>query len=257
MFPVIALDLDGTLLRSNGSISKRSIRILEGCLEAGIKIVIATARPPRMISKILPELLSALPCICYNGAEIYEAGRRTAVFHLEPEAARQIVTTVNTFSPDSAVSAEIDDWAYCDRVIDNPLLPPPYDVVDLINFIEKPVAKVLFDCSCLEDKEPLAHKFPHSCTCKFTCGGALGEVMSASSSKAAGLALLLEKWSMNLSDVIAFGDDVTDMEMLSKCGLGVAMANAVPEVKSAADRVTISNDEDGVAVVLEEVMGEL
>ncbi|MDE0463623.1 MAG: HAD hydrolase family protein, partial [Caldilineaceae bacterium] len=66
---------------------------------------------------------------------------------------------------------------------------------------------------------------------------------------------LLERWGVGMEAVISFGDDVNDVEMVAEAGLGVAMSNAVPEVKAAADRMTVSNKEDGVAVVLEEFLG--
>lgn len=250
MFRVVALDLDGTLLRSDETISERTMCALDRCREAGVMIVVATARPPRMVSSLLPRWLSELPYVCYNGAEIYEAGERVAACHIAPETARKIVRSVNIVSPGSAVSAEIDDWNYCDRTITSRW---PYDVVDLMQFINKPVAKVLFDCACIEDPSALHFQFPRECVCKFTSGGMLGEVMSVRASKAAGLAALLARWSLSLGDVIAFGDDTPDIEMLRECGMGVAMGNAIPEVKGIADRVTLTNDEDGVAVVLEEM----
>lgn len=252
MFPVIALDLDGTLLRSDGSISPRTMRVLDECLEAGVRIVIATARPPRMLPLLLPPSLQDSPFVCYNGAEVYDAGERVVACHIAPEVARQIVRRVNVVSPGSAVSAEIDDWSYCDRAIASPW---PYDVVDLIRFIDRPVAKVLFDCASIDDPASKAFDLPSECVCKFTSGGTLGEVMSSRASKATGLAALLARWSMSLSDVVAFGDDTPDIEMLGECGMGIAMANASPEAKSAANLVTSSNDEDGVAAILEEMMG--
>ena len=78
--------------------------------------------------------------------------------------------------------------------------------------------------------------------------------MPSGASKAAALGWLLDRWGLSQEDVVAFGDDVNDVEMVAEAGLGVAMANAVPEVKAAADRITVSNEEDGVAVVLEEFL---
>ena len=82
----------------------------------------------------------------------------------------------------------------------------------------------------------------------------LVQVIPYGASKAAALHWLLERWGLSLDEVIAFGDDVNDVEMVAEAGLGVAMANAVPEVKAVADRITTTNDEDGVAAVLEEFL---
>ena len=68
----------------------------------------------------------------------------------------------------------------------------------------------------------------------------------------------MNAWGIALSSVVAFGDDTNDVEMLRECGLGVAMANAVDEVKAVADFITLNNDDDGVGIVLEKLLaGEL
>ncbi|RIK43550.1 MAG: Cof-type HAD-IIB family hydrolase, partial [Chloroflexi bacterium] len=72
--------------------------------------------------------------------------------------------------------------------------------------------------------------------------------------KAAALAVLMADWGVPLAQVVAFGDDTNDIEMLQECGLGVAVANAADEVKQVADEITATNDEDGVAIVLERLL---
>jgi hydroxymethylpyrimidine pyrophosphatase-like HAD family hydrolase len=85
---------------------------------------------------------------------------------------------------------------------------------------------------------------------------ALVQVMARTASKGAALEAMVERWDLSLANVVAFGDDVNDVEMIESCGLGVAMANAVDEVKAVADFATTSNNEDGVAVVLERLLAE-
>lgn len=75
-------------------------------------------------------------------------------------------------------------------------------------------------------------------------------------SKASALKQLVNEWGIPLEKVVAFGDEVNDIDMLKAAGLGIAMGNADPEVKRYADCVTLSNDEDGVAVKIEELFGE-
>ena len=81
--------------------------------------------------------------------------------------------------------------------------------------------------------------------------------MDPTASKLDAILHLTQKLDISLKDVLVFGDDINDIEMIQNCGVGVAMANALDLVKDVADRITASNDEDGVAVILEEVLSEL
>ena len=80
-------------------------------------------------------------------------------------------------------------------------------------------------------------------------------ITSTRASKSEALRKLLGPQSISLDEVLAFGDDLPDLDMLSACGIPVAMANAFPEVKAVCPYQTASNDEDGVALVLEKMLG--
>ena len=83
----------------------------------------------------------------------------------------------------------------------------------------------------------------------------LVQIQSGTADKSTALKALVEEWGYSLTDVVAMGDDVNDTEMLRVSGFGVAVENALPEVKAAANRVTVSNDEDAVALIVEELLG--
>lgn len=251
MYRVVALDLDGTLLRSDGTISPRTLAALGRCREAGLRLVVATARPPRSVAAMLPPPFPPSPWVCYNGAEVYDAGRRVIQQAIPPTVAREIVAYLHARVPDAAVSVEIDDRLFANQPLGAPVL---HEVVDLETVVNRPVAKILFDARRIGDLETLRSSLSTHCRLVITDRGRLGQIMLTSVSKASALKILLDQWRLGFGDVIAFGDDVNDLDLLSSSGTGVAMANATWEVVAVANRITLSNDEDGVAVVLEEML---
>jgi len=252
---MIALDLDGTLLRGDFSISPRTLQTLKNCVARGLKVIIATARPPRTISAMLPAGFPEGPWICYSGAEIYARGARIMQNALAPARAKEIIKVIESCAPEAAISIEMDDRLFINRPLNGPWIHTV--VADLVAVIDKPVAKVLFDTSDFNDSASLRAHLPGDCKIiAFNEGPVhLAEIVANEVSKVAALKLLVARAGHTMKDVIAFGDSDGDAEMLAQCGLGVAMGNASEAVKAAADWITASNDEDGVAVALEKLLG--
>jgi len=253
MYRVIALDLDGTLLRSDGTMSRRTFLTLRTCMAVGMRLVIATSRPPRTVVKMLPPDFAAIPWVCYNGAEVYERGERTVQNALDPALSKEIIRTIQSAAPDATVSVEIDNQLFSDRPISGPWI---HLVADLYSVTARPAAKVIFDTARVADIGRLCAGLPGGCRAILTDGGTLRQVLTASASKAWALNVLLGRWKLTFGDVIAFGDDTNDIEMVEQSGIGIAMANACDEFKAVADRITLSNDDDGVAVMLEALIEE-
>ena len=86
-------------------------------------------------------------------------------------------------------------------------------------------------------------------------GATFLNIVSYRASKSQGLRHFLEPYGVSLSDVVAFGDDLPDVDMLSECGISIAVANAIPKVKATERYETAGNDEDGVAIALEQLFG--
>ena len=252
---VIALDLDGTLLQSDGTMSPRTLAAVQQCVKVGIKPVIATARPPRSVRRLLPPDFPAAPWACYIGAEIYDCGERIIQNDLSPEMARAIVCAISELAPKATISLEIDDQLFCSRPLKGPWL---HQVVpDLFAMIDRPVATIIFDFTQEAELDAFRHRLP--CACQLVPfliegDGWLANILAPGVSKALALEELVARWGLTMEEVIAFGDDQIDIEMLVKCGTGVAMGNASPEVRAIADIVTGTNDEDGVAQVLEQLV---
>jgi hypothetical protein len=251
-YTVVAVDLDDTIVRSDWTVSERTMRALRTWQEQRGPIVIATGRPPRWTRKI-PDPLHTHPWICYNGAVVHENGAE--IYHnLIPAATvRQIIRQFQERDPTCWLGLEIDDVLYINRRADR---PDAQFVEDLLTVADRPAAKVLFRLDDEAQIPSYLEMLPDGVRSLVSTKVALVQVMARTASKGTALQALVERWNLSLDQVVAFGDDVNDVEMVEESGLGVAMSNAVPEVKAVANCITGSNDEDGVAVVLERLLQE-
>jgi len=247
MQQIAAIDLDDTLLRSDGTLSSQTLTMLEQWQATGRRIVIATGRPPRSIGRSLPETLHGVPWICYNGAEIRLADA-PIYQNLVPAAdVYEILTRIQQATPTLLVGVEIDNVLYLNRTANR---TTPYEVADLFT-LDKPAAKVLLFSENAEPLARLAFDLPITSRVLYSARYPhFIQIIGCTTDKAEALRALVGEWHMTMADVVAFGDDTNDMEMVRDSGLGVAMDNAVEEVKAVATCVTKSNDEDGVALVL-------
>lgn len=253
---ILAFDLDGTLLRSDGTMSARTLSAACVCAAQGFEIIIATARPPRSVRVMLPDGFPPAPWVCYNGAEIHEHGKRIFQDPIPPPCADAIIRRLEALSPETTISVEIDDHLYANAPLSGPLTGPfAHTVVNLHSVLEKPAACILFDATGLDLADLQAELDGRARLLIAQIGqGALCNVVNWGVSKARALQVLLSKQGRTLQDVMAFGDSELDAEMLRESCIGVAVGNAHPAAKAAADYVTGTNDEDGVAEVLESLL---
>ncbi len=252
MQQIAAVDLDDTLLCSDGTISPRTLAALERWQASGRRIVIATGRPPRTIGGSLPAYLHELPWICYNGAEIRL--RDEPIYqNLVPAAdVYEILTQIQRTTPDLLLGLEVDNVLYLNRVANR---ATPYEVADLLS-LDRPAAKVLLFSENVEALARLTFELPASARALYSARYPhFIQIIGCRTDKAEALRVLVGEWNMTMDDVVAFGDDTNDVDMIAQSGKGVAVENAVDEVKAVADCITRSNDEDGVAIVLEELLG--
>lgn len=251
MISVVAVDLDETLLRSDGSVSERTLAALANWEGAGHRAVIATGRPPRSARRI-PDALLHLPCVCYNGAAIYQDGVQRYTRTINATDTYALVERLLDAGVAGWLGIEIDDVLYVNRPRDR--WPHVY-TPDLLEVAEQPAAKILLSMTEYVKAAPLVGTLPPSAQVLLSEKYDLAQIMPAGSSKATALQHLMDEWRISMAQVAAFGDDVNDVEMVEEAGLGVAMENAVAEVKAVAQRITASNDADGVALVVEELLG--
>ena len=251
MTQIAALDLDDTLLRSDKSLAPSTRELLAEWRARGNRVVIATGRPPRTAGESLPAELWEVPWICYNGADVRE--RDTCIYSdlLTAADTRLIVESLLSALPEAALGLEIDDILYLNRHWDRPYA---YEIADLMAIATRPVAKILFFRDNTDDLDGVFSAFPGSAQVMVSTKYRLIQIMSATADKASALRFLVSGWGMEMDDVIAFGDDINDVGMVRDSGMGVAVDNAVSEVKAVADRITLSNDEGGVDLILKELL---
>jgi hypothetical protein len=172
---------------------------------------------------------------------------------IPPEIAKAALRVVEEYAPETTVSIEIDDQLFANRPLGEPW---KHTVANLYKVTDRPAAKIIFDASKVADLDALRAKLPCDCSLRpFNEGpNHLVDILAPGVSKASALKLLVARADLTMKEVIAFGDGDGDIEMLSQCGLGVAMGNASEAVKAAAHWITASNDEDGVAVAREQVL---
>ena len=246
-YQVIALDLDGTLLTSGKTVSPRTLAALIRCMENGMQPVIVTGRSRSSIPALLPPEFPVMPWISSHGAEVYLDGSRIAENLINVPLAREIAQIAQALAPDMKVSTVMDGIWYATLPIG-----VPHVIADLRTAIDRPVPKMVCDLSQAPDVDALRSTLPDGC--RLIIAAHLGEIVASGVSKISALRGLLRDWGLTLDDAVAFGDHLPDLDMIAACGLGVAMGNAVPEVKEAADLVTLSCDEDGIAEVLERLV---
>ncbi|MEV4417148.1 Cof-type HAD-IIB family hydrolase [Catellatospora sp. NPDC049609] len=261
MFRVVAVDLDGTLLRSDGTVSARTRAALAQATAAGARLVIVTARPPRTAVALARLAGIGGVAVCSNGAIVHDldTGETLITGPLPLDVAERAAATIAaaldgaTFAVETGRRAvvgpghghhathedarhEVDTpaqvWAQAESCVKLLVWSPAPVTDELLTRIEAVVPEVRIT---------------------YSGGSGLLEISAATVSKADTLARLCADWDISPDQVIAFGDMPNDLPVLEWAGTGVAVANAHPRVLAGVGRVTASNDEDGVALVLEEV----
>lgn len=245
---MIATDLDRTLLRDDKTISAYTAGTLEALRARGIPFVIATARPARAVRRIMPWLRYD-GAVFFNGAVVTAGEEDLRAYKVD--GALDIVTEILRERPGTRLSVEMDDYLYS-NMLPEELGDWGGDYCFTTDFREtagRQVEKILISTTGLPPEgwmEDYARFIPEGLYMQMS-ENALIMVMDRRATKLNGLKLLAGRYGVELRDIAAFGDDLNDVDMLRACGAGVAVANALPQVKLAAGEVCGSNEEDGVA----------
>jgi hypothetical protein len=255
---LVATDLDGTIVRGDGTISERTVAALARVERAGARFVLVTGRPPRMMRPIARAFSHRGTAICANGALAYDLGTETveSLHLIEPPALAAAAAALRDAVPGIGIAVEYPDGHAADFVYQalnwdvNSTIPR---VADEILF-SRPASKLLgrhFGHTCddllalaLPELEGLV-SVTHSNSKGLVEAAALGV------SKATVVEELAAGLGIGRESVVAFGDMPNDLPLLAWAGTSCAVANAHPEVLAAATCVIGSNDDDGVAAYLE------
>jgi Cof subfamily protein (haloacid dehalogenase superfamily) len=258
---LLALDLDGTLLRSDGAISPKTVCALRAARRRGLSVLFVTARPPRRARLVSQASELSGDAICGNGSIVYDLKSDTVLHQerLRPEHASLLVESLRRAVPDVAFAVEVGLRYGCDPnyAILAEHAPDRVDPLmrraDAIELCRQGVTKLIVQQLAwpLPALLEMTRVFASSRATVTHSGSRFVEVMAPGVSKAWALQNYCAVRGINAPEVIAFGDMPNDLPMLRWAGCGVAVANAHPEVLAAADLVTASNDADGVALALQ------
>lgn len=262
---LIASDVDGTLLDEDEKVSPRTRTAVQAAVEAGATFVLATGRPPRWIGPVVDGLGLAPMAVCANGAVIYDPATDRIVSaqtlsadmlgELAEIATRVIpgaglaVERVGTSAHDAATPQFVSSPGY-----EHAWLNPDNTEVSIEDLLSAPAVKLLIRKAGASSADMAAELVRHiglQGDITYSTNNGLVEVVPLGISKATGVAELAGPLDLTDADIVAFGDMPNDVPMLRWAGRGVAMGNAHPEAVAAADEVTVTNGEDGVARVLE------
>jgi len=238
---MIVSDLDGTLLRTDKTISGRSKAVLEKCRKVGIKVVYATARGGTA-SKLAPSQYFDARIRC-NGALAF-LGDVIIYEKLVPyKTVRSLLAGCNNRG--LKATAEADDIHYSNFVVtDEWPIVTNFEIVDFSKF-DKDAQKICIIYKNHDDIDFIKNYLTKELYL-FLSRDNIAMIMHKEASKAMAISVIAKVWEIEQAEIAAFGDDVNDIDMLKSAGIGVAMGNAVEEVKAITDYVCLSNDQDGV-----------
>lgn len=246
MIKAIITDLDRTLLHTDRTISEYTRKVLKQCHEKGILIMAATARPERSILGYHEQVhFDAMTVM--NGAGVILSEQKLLNYAVSRDSAEEILQRLCEL-PDIILSVELGNDVYANVEI------PEWEAKVYDEFPKLPTDGPIYKILVSRPNEnigPLVEKLLTEDTYCTVAGNNLVQIMSRQATKWNGIKAMFEATGIPAADAVYFGDDNDDIEPLKMCGTGVAVANAIQAVKEAADVVTESNDEDGVAKWIE------
>jgi hypothetical protein len=254
---LVATDLDGTLLHTDGTVTARTRAVLTAVEDLGVTVVFVTGRPTRWMEDLWSHVGGHGLAICSNGGVVYDVRSRAIaeVRPIPPPVGLQVAAVLRDAIPGTSFALERTD-GFAREADFMPRMPtlPGVDVGRLSDLFDERVVKLLVRHEDMDPEAFWAEVEGHvgdQVTTTWSSTGALVEISAAGVSKASTLATVCADRGVDASEVVAFGDMPNDVPMLRWVGTAVAMANAHPTVRAAADHVAPSNEEDGVAVMLE------
>ncbi|WP_066870642.1 Cof-type HAD-IIB family hydrolase [Clostridium mediterraneense] len=263
MYKLIAIDMDGTLLNKEGKISKKNRQAINKATENGVKVVITTGRSFSGIERFLDELglnkqgEYALVCNggaaynCYTREVITSVGLKGKDLHIINEINKGLNLKIQAYTLDLCFANEENKFTKFEREH----IGSKIEIIDFCKDIKEDddIMKVLL----LEEPEILDEKIkmlPEEIKERYALVKSLPmtlEIMNKECNKGFGLEKLIKELGVKREEVVSIGDEQNDFEMIKFAGLGVAMGNASEKIKEIADYITKTNEEDGVAHVIE------
>jgi cof-like hydrolase len=259
-YKVVFSDIDGTLLNSQHQITPKTEEAIKNLLKQGIPFIPVSARPPYAITPYTEQLGAQHGMICYSGALILDKNL-TALYSvtLEPQDLQKLNALLADFTHLSISYYAGLDW-FCNDVNNN-WIKQESEITGLSakllqgNLTDVHKILVMGSAEEIQTVEPvlkqaLPHLSIHRSKDEYL------EIMNSAATKAKAIQFMEQHLGISAEQVIAFGDNFNDLDMLQYAGLSIAMGNAPDAIKQAAKEVTATNNEDGIALVLNRVFGK-
>ena len=269
---LIALDLDGTLLNSNKELTERNLRSLERAAQAGIEIVPTTGR----FFDGMPQAVRDLPFLHYaitiNGAQVQDIRTGEVIYRAELPLVQAISIMESLDTLPVIYDCYQDNWGWMTRSMQEraaeyapdahylgmlrTLREPVDELKDFLRRKGKDVQKIQFFAKDLSIRDEVLRtyeaRFPGTKVSSSVVNNV--EINAAGANKGDAIRALAGHTGITMEQTMSFGDGINDLSMISACGVGVAMEKACDEVKRAASIIAPSCDEDGVSVIIEELL---
>ncbi|KRF03378.1 phosphoglycolate phosphatase, TA0175-type [Paenibacillus sp. Soil766] len=238
-YKLLALDMDGTLLDERKEISQQNKEWIAKCREQGVYVVLSTGRGIQLIRSYAEQLELDTPIVAVNGGEVWSGPDKLHVRYTLPMVQIEQLRRL-------AIELDVWYWAYHTEGKMN------RDTWDELDNRQMEWIKFGFSTEDSVKMTALFERIPQIGDFELTNSHPTNiEVNPAGITKATGLHEVCHMLNVGIHEVVAVGDSMNDMAMIVEVGLGVAMGNAQEEVKLRADAVTDSNEEDGVAKVIQ------
>lgn len=250
---ILLFDLDGTLLHSDKSISPYTVKILNKCRENGFLLGFATARSERNAKNYI-DLINPEIVISSGGALVRHKDNYIFMAEILSYEVMSMIKFVRELCGDNCIiTVDTVNAHYWNRIFDPQKADSNWGesiYTDYSDFSENAL-KICFEIFNPEATKQLSKKYNDCKVTKFS-DGEWYMFTRKNATKENAVLMLNEKCGISPKDIIAFGDDFSDIGMLKLCGKGIAMGNSIDEVKHKADLVIDSNDNDGIARYLEQ-----
>lgn len=263
MYKLIAIDMDGTLLKSDKTVSDRTKKTLKEAREKGVNVVIATGRPIDGVSRYLEELDMLGEndyVLSYNGGLVLKTKSREIIskialtgadLHYLHKLSEELGVNIHAFSevyglitPKNSKYTEVEANINNIKIgiNDYSKIEDDHSIIKVMMIDEPEVLQKAVDNLPKEvyEKYTVVRSTPYFL-----------EFLNKEVNKGTGVKLLADHLGVKQEEVMTFGDAENDLDMIVYAGMGVAMANGFEEVKEASNYITDSNEEDGVAKAIE------
>ena len=268
MYKLVAIDMDGTLLREDKTISERTKKAIQSAREKDVTVVLATGRPIEGVSRYLEELNMYTDkdyVLSYNGALVQKTLSKEVIgkvaltgedLHYLKKLSDELNVNIHAFSESKGlITPKNSKYTEVEASINN-------INIHEINFDTISKDEVIVKIMMIDEPEilgPAIENLPKEVFEKYTVVRSTPyflEFLNKEVNKGVGVEMLAKHLGIKQEEVITFGDAGNDLHMIEYAGLGVAMANAFDEVKEAANYITDSNENDGVAKAIEKFILE-